>query len=362
MVVQYKDELKSHIKQGLKNKLFSGVAIGVCSLDHSGKTRRTFLYNGYTEPINKKYRIHEQTFFDLASLTKPIVTTTSILHLIQTKVIDWQERLDSLLSVHANKEQKNITLSHLLSHCSGLPAHRAYGELFKASSHEKMKEAVLNHLLQEKLYGLPGSITEYSDLGYILLGYIVERKTGRYLDDFWQNRIAEPFRIKEGFIFSKNVDRGPKKYVATARYPQSNKPVCGIVNDDNCRLMGGVAGHAGLFGNLESVLLFCEKLMKLFLGKEKIDIFSNSLLQKALTKGNSTWTCGFDTPSVNGPVTGNVFSDNSYGHLGYTGTSLWMDMKKGCSVVILTNRVLFDTPKEKINTFRRLVHQTVLGR
>jgi len=362
MAVQFKEMIQSYIEEGLKNKLFSGAAVGVCSLDHSGKSEQTVLYGGYTEPIEKKYYVHEKTLFDLASLTKPIVTATSILHLLQTKVVEWQERLGSLLSVPINKEQEKITLSHLLSHCSGLPAHRAYNELLEADNHKLMKEAVLNHILQEKPHGLPGSITEYSDLGYILLGCIVENKTGMNLDVFWQNRIAESFGIKRGLLYTKNVDRGPDKCVATAWHPRSNKPVCGIVNDDNCRVMGGVAGHAGLFGNMERVLLFCEKIMKLFLGKEEIDVFSNSLLRKALTKGNSTWTSGFDTPSVNGPVTGNAFSDKSFGHLGYTGTSLWMDMENGVSVVILTNRILFETPKEKINDFRRIVHQTVLGK
>ncbi len=362
MDVQYKDEIKRHIGEGLRNKLFSGAAVGVCSLDHSGKTERTVQYDGYTEPNEKKYTIHEKTLFDLASLTKPIVTATSILHLIHTNMVGWQERLGSLLSIHSNKEQENIKLLHLLSHSSGLPAHRAYDKLFDLDNGKQMKEAVLNHILQEKLHGPPGSITEYSDLGYILLGSIIEKKTGMNLDDFWQNRIAESFGIKKGLFYSKNVERGPQKCVATAWYPRSNKPVCGVVNDNNCRVMGGVAGHAGLFGNLDCVLLFCEKLMKVFLGKEKIDVFSNSLLQKALTKGDSTWTCGFDTPSVNGPVTGNVFSQKSFGHLGYTGTSLWMDMERRISVVILTNRILFDAPKERINTFRRTVHQTVLGK
>ncbi len=356
-----KEKIKRQIHQALEINLFSGAAVGFCRINQKGKISRKLIYGGYTEKNDQKNPVSSEILFDLASLTKPIVTVSSILHLLYSGLIDWQDNIESLLSTPVSKEKKKITLEKLLSHCSGLPAHRPYYDIFNKKKEGGVKEKITQHILTDKLIATPGLKTEYSDLGYILLGNIIEKKTETSLDEMWKRKIAPGYSLEDKIIFLKNREIGPEKCVATAVNVKTGKSVCGIVNDDNCRIMGGVAGHAGLFGTLDGVLLFCEKVIKQYTEQETSSLYSYDILQKALKKGASTWTCGYDTPSSSGSVTGKYFSKSSFGHLGFTGTSFWMDMAKRVAVVILTNRVLMETSKDEINDFRKTIHNSVMG-
>jgi len=354
-------EAKKYIITSLNNKLFSGAAVGFSKYDNSGDFKRCLTYDGFTENIEKQYPVKRDIFFDLASLTKPLTTVLCILNLISEGKIHWQERLSSLLSQRVNQNKTDITLYQLLTHSSGFPAYRPYYKKLKQYHYNKAKKKIIDCILDEKLEYLPGRKTIYSDLGYILLGHIIESKTGEKIDEFWERTIAKSFHLKKKILYLKNSVLGPDKCVATSIGSSASQPVTGIVNDDNCRVMGGIAGHAGLFGTLEGVLSICEKLFKQYENICVYDTYANSVLREALSRrSESSWVCGFDTPSIYNSVAGQYFSRKSFGHLGYTGTSFWIDMKKGIIVVVLTNRVYMKTSKERMNQFRRVIHNKIM--
>lgn len=345
----------------LNNEIFSGVAVGVSTLAKSGKNKRFLKYAGFTESVNLKNPISQDILFDLSSLTKPLATVLCTLNLINEGVVDWQEKLDSLLCTKVDQTKKEITLYHLLSHCSGLPAHKPYYERIQHGDYRLAQQQIINSILNERLESSPGEKRIYSDLGYILLGHIIEKKTGESFDEFWKRKIVAPFHLNKKLMFLKNCDLGPEQCVATSVDPVSSKPVCGRVNDDNCRIMGGVAGHAGLFGTLDGVVSICEEIVKEYKNLSSCSAYSNSILRKALTReSRSTWLCGFDTPAVLNSSAGQYFSKKSVGHLGYTGASFWMDMGKGIIVVVLTNRVYMKTSKERMNSFRKTIHNIIM--
>lgn len=353
--------IKEYILSALNNEMFSGVAVGISTLTKSGNFERFLTYAGFTESVKLKYPINKDILFDLASLTKPLATVLCTLNLINEGIVDWREKLDSLLCGNVDQRKKEITLYHLLSHSSGLPAYKPYYERIRHGDYTLGQQQIINFILKEHLERRPGQTRKYSDLGYILLGHIIEKKSGERFDEFWKRKIADPFHLNKKLIFLKNRDLGAEQCVATSVDPVSLKPVCGIVNDDNCRIMGGVAGHAGLFGTLDGVVSICEEIVKEYKDLSSCGAYTNSILRKALTrKSHSTWLCGFDTPSVQNSSAGQYFSKKSVGHLGYTGTSFWVDMEKGIIVVVLTNRVYMKTSKERMNNFRKTIHNIIM--
>ncbi len=355
-------EIKRHIVTSLNKRIFSGAAVGFSKREKGGKFKRFTTYCGHTaSDIFSKDEVKKETLFDLASLTKPLVTTLCILHLLYKGTIQWNEKLNSLLSKDVGADKTEITLHQLLSHSAGLPAHRPYHKYLKTFDAHLVKEAMIQRILNEPTVYLPGSKNIYSDLGYILLGNIIEIKTGRALNEFWREIIAGPLDLQKDLLFLKNKDVGPEKCVATILDKHSSRPVYGIVNDDNCRIIGGVSGHAGLYGTLRGVLSICELLLNQCEERVSFQAYSNAYLIKALTRlPQTTWVCGFDTPSSENSVTGKYFSESSFGHLGYTGTSFWIDREKKVIVAVLTNRVYMKTTKEQMNNFRKNIHDRIM--
>jgi len=360
-MVSLKIEVEKYLKLASKDNLFTGSAVGWSQLANNGKSSKFFAYEGYSDNSEFKTDVTKDILFDLASLTKPLVTVLCILTLINDGLIDWLDDLSSLLSVGVDKDKEKISIINLLGHSSGLPAHIAFYNTIKNKDYYLVRKEIIKRILAIGLEYNPGSKTIYSDLGYMLLGHIIEEKSGETLDEFWQRRIADKLGLASKLQFLKNGTIGPLACVATSLDSFSKKPVAGIVNDDNCRIMGGISGHAGLFGTLEGVLSICESILKHYKEMEIFPAYHNSLLKKAITtRGNSTWVCGFDTPSVNNSVAGQYVSPKSFGHLGYTGTSFWIDIEKSVVIVILTNRTYTNTPKEKINLLRTDIHNLIM--
>jgi len=360
-MISVKRQIEQYLLTSLNNNIFSGAAVGCSTLKKRCDFKRILTYIGFTENEEKKYVVDKNILFDLASLTKPLATVLCTLNLINEGVVNWQEKLSSLLSRKVDEQKAEITLFHLLSHCSGLPAYRPYYQQIKDGYYEQGKKKIVESILAEPLVADPGQKSIYSDLGYILLGQIIETKSGQKINEFWQRIIGDSFHLSNKICYLKNNDLGPERCVATTINPVTLKPVCGIVNDDNCRIMGGVAGHAGLFGTLEGVVSICEKLIEQSKEISTCTAYSNELLKKTFKKRPlSTWTCGFDTPSIRDSLAGQYFSEKSVGHLGFTGTSFWIDLEKSIVVVVLTNRVYMKTPNERMNTFRKNIHNIIM--
>ncbi|GAB4339096.1 MAG: hypothetical protein Kow0089_11640 [Desulfobulbaceae bacterium] len=307
----------------------------------------------------------EETYFDLASLTKPLCTTPAILHMAEVKNISLDQTIDSFFTEYNARFLKNITLHHLLSHTSGLPSYRPYFKKFEPVQESTNRKRLLDIILSEKLTAEPGEKGIYSDLGFILLGEIFERVTGWKLQTFFVENIAgQTDKGKEVHFFALDtqIERALiKKTAATQVCPWRGKLLQGEVDDEHCWLMNGVAGHAGLFGTIRGVLEQTATILKQWLGVEKSRLYSNESLQKALVPkpGRANRTLGFDMPLPEGSSAGRYISERSVGHLGFTGTSFWIDPEREATVVLLTNRVHPDRNNEKIKEYRPWFHDEV---
>ena len=354
----FKRRLGTAIDLYIKEKVFPGAAIGISYLVEGEFQRATFCYGKIDDSENL---VDTNTFYDLASLTKPLVTVFSILALIEEKKIGWNEKLDSLLSQSIPKDKKNISLLNLMSHSSGLPAHRKYYLSLSTIPPEERKKEIIDAIAKEELLYKNGEKNIYSDLGYILLGNIIEKKSGMGMEEFWNKKIINPINLQNTLFFPKNKKSTGIIFASTGYCSDINKNLYGTVHDDNCRFMGGVAGHAGLFGTVEGVLAFSENIVKGYSDWYKHPSFSNTNLRKVLERQpHSEWALGFDTPHPETSSSGRYFSFPSVGHLGFTGTSFWIDLKRKIAIVFLTNRVFYGVENEKIKTVRPQVHNLIM--
>lgn len=352
-------ELDNLIISALNNDIFPCAAVAFTQWN--GKNYDCFNKKyGYAQLIPDKRILKKNDFFDLASLTKAITTVPLVLYLIEKKSIQLDTRLSDIFFT-CPKDKRAISIRQLLSHSSGLPAYREYfKELIKIPLKER-KENLLKKILNEKLDSEPGTGEDYSDLGFILLGFIIEKVTGKELDVLAENNIYNHLKLQNDLFFpgiNKNKDKG---YVCTEKCIWEQKMLCGLVHDDNCRAVGGVTGHAGLFGTLNGVIKFTESLLDQWQGRAEHPAYGNTLLRQAMSrKKRATWTLGFDTPSIKGSSSGNYFSKESVGHLGFTGTSFWIDPQKDCIAILLTNRVHPNRDNWKIKEFRPLFHDILM--
>ncbi len=354
------EQLVNLFVTSLNDNVFSGASLGYLLLKDEGSEQSVSHY-GKTDCMDTSLPVDGVTFFDLASLTKPLVTVLSVLALLDEGKVRLEENLESLIGFEVPSDKRNITLRQLISHSSGLPAHRPYYEKLLDYPLKERKEKITQWIIQENLLYKPGSNNIYSDLDYILLGCIIERKSARNLEKYWRQKILAPLNLEEYFYFSGKQISSHRKFAATGMCPWSNKLLCGTVHDDNCRAMGGVAGHAGLFGTVEGVLLLCEKLIMCSRDASSLSFSGNGLLNNLLNKKrNNRWIMGFDTPSKPYSSSGTYFSEKSVGHLGFTGTSFWIDLEEGIIIVFLSNRVLLLNGKQKIQEFRPKLHDTIM--
>jgi CubicO group peptidase (beta-lactamase class C family) len=328
---------------------------------------RGFFSGGVTRYDQYGLNVDTSTLFDLASLTKPLCTTLSTLSLIAAGKIHWHDTYLTFLDSVLVPRNKQITIQEILHHSSGLPAYKPYFMEFEPQASRENILPVLCKILDEPLVYPSGTTCLYSDLGFILLGHIIERIAEQSLDQFYRQQILEPLELTNhlGFVpLNQYSGKEKTKIAATENCPWRQTIVQGEVDDEHCWLMGGVAGHAGLFGTAEGVLRLCECLLDCWQGRANHSAFPNDLLRYALQRINSTdsWCLGFDTPSPGQSSSGRYFSPRSVGHLGFTGTSFWIDPERDLIVVLLTNRVHPSRKNIKIKEFRPFFHDFVSER
>jgi CubicO group peptidase (beta-lactamase class C family) len=363
MYVKFKNsmekELDRCLERALADKVTPGAVVGFAQVGYKPFIRSY----GYTENLTERYRVDNNTVFDLASLTKPLVTVVSILTLVAEKRINLQSTLTDLLPENEiPTDKKNITLWQLMAHCSGLPAHKNYYTQLLGIAIPERKTFLVNKILAEEIEYPTGTQHVYSDLGYMLLGVIIEQQTGKKLEEYYKDNVVNVIGLQEKLFFPPNGKYlSVKNCAATEVCPWSHTLLAGIVHDDNCRVLGGVAGHAGLFGTAEGVLGLCSFLGSIWQGIEHTEMFSRDLLREVMTRiGRSNWTCGFDTPSGNVSSSGRFFKYPSVGHLGFTGTSFWIDLVRGVSIVLLTNRVHLSRKNIQIRNLRPQIHDILM--
>jgi CubicO group peptidase (beta-lactamase class C family) len=316
------------------------------------------------------------TIFDLASLTKPIVTATSLMLLAAEGRVDLDDPVAKVLPPFGERGKEAVTIRSLLTHTSGLKPWRPFHEALLERERKKgerllgtpaAKEAVLERIYRGALVHEPGEAAVYGDLDFILLGAIVEAVSGLALDDFAASRIFAPLGMNDT-RFVRIGDGAPelpdalrRRFAATENCPWRGRVLWGEVHDPNAWAMGGVAGHAGLFSTADDVMRFALAVIDTWHGRS--DVFPREWLVRFLTKNDvpagTTWALGWDTPTPGASSAGQHFSPTSVGHLGFTGTSLWIDLEREAAVVMLTNRVHLVAKRSKFE-LRAIVHDLVM--
>ncbi|MCF6289492.1 MAG: serine hydrolase [Desulfobacterales bacterium] len=359
--------LEKLFEQAAKEGVFSGAAVGVQKGLGRGRKKYTAVY-GKSSSAPRAKKVSPGSFFDLASLTKPLGTTLAVLCLIKEGKTTLCQRLTALLDEGVPGGKEDITLWQLLNHCSGLPAHRPYYEKMGGMGQEKARKKIYSMILKEPLAAVPGTRAIYSDLGFMLLGRIIEKKSGKTLADYLADRVMTPLGLEKKIFFSGTEGSGNNNpgagFVATRYCSRRHRVICGEVDDNNAAVMGGTAGHAGLFGDIEGVLALTSHLLEMWHQQNEHPGFSNQELacffERKKEIPGSSWALGFDTPSFTGSSSGRFLSAKSVGHLGFTGTSFWIDYKKELVMVLLTNRVHPGGDNSLIRSFRPLFHDTVV--
>ncbi len=305
------------------------------------------------------------TVFDLASLTKPIATATALMLLVEADMVGLDAPVATYLAAYRHSNPDSPTLRQLLSHCSGLPAWRPYYRGIDPTwAPVDRRRAMYAAVHGERLLARPGTTVQYSDAGFILLGELVETVTGRPLDEFCRQEIFAALHL-EGVGF-RHLAPPPQaanmQFASTESCPWRGRVLDGEVHDENAWIMDGVSGHAGLFATGQQVWRFAQGLLDALHGGSWL--VSTPTLRTFTTRQGipegSTWALGWDTPTPGKSSAGRYFSPTAIGHLGYTGTSLWIDPTQRVIVVLLTNRIHPSRQREGIRAFRPLIHDAVM--
>ncbi|MGA6924411.1 MAG: serine hydrolase domain-containing protein, partial [Desulfosarcina sp.] len=262
----------------------------------------------------------------------------------------------------AGSDKAGITIRQLLTHRSGLPAHRLFYMTLKSLAPQVRKAAVLDLLKQTPLACRPGQTTVYSDLGFMLLCRVVEAAAGSSLDRIVKEHIYGPMGLDDLFFVDlAGGQRFDGSFAATELCPVRNRLLCGEVHDDNAWFVGGVDGHAGLFGTAEAVFRLLRRLVVDCRGDAAASFFSKRVLSEVF-HGTAArpLPLGFDRPALQGSSAGRHFSANTIGHLGFTGVSFWMDLDKDACVILLTNRVHPTRWNAGLTRFRPRIHDRIM--
>lgn len=325
---------------------------------------------GFAALRPRKIRMTRATIFDLASLTKPVATTAAVMRLMDRSALALEDAVSRFIPEFSDGEKDRVTVRQLLNHSSGLRAWEPFYKEVVAEGRRRpgfvgspaAKRLVLDRIHRSRLVYRPGTKSLYSDLGFILLGELVERVGGLSLDRFCRNEIFRPLGMKQTFYIKTGAERRGR-FAAAERSDWRKKIVTGQAHDDNAYVMGGVAGHAGLFGTATDLNRFARIILESLHGRDTF--IPRKIVETFVTRQTtpgSSWALGWDTPSDSPPSpssSGRFFSPRSFGHLGYTGASLWIDPEQDLTVVLLTNRVHPTSRNIRIRTFRPLIHDLV---
>ncbi len=362
-IYSFNSKIYDVFQGAISKKVFPGAAYGI-SVGRPEERITLCETPGFCDYEGKK-KVSPETFYDLASLSKPLATVLSLLCLCKDGKVKATDRLVDFFPAPADPEKGKITIGQLLSHASGLPAHREYYRILLSLPRQERKERLLALLMEEPLVCEPGTRSLYSDLGFMLLGLLVEKLSGESLENFYRKKVLTPLGLAMSIRFGPLPEGGGGEMsIAPGEYCQVRKKVLvGEVGDENAFALGGVAGHAGLFGTITGVQALVLHLLDQWQGREEHPNYLGSDLRFFLRRAavpESTWALGFDTPSAVSSSAGSHLSPFSIGHLGYSGTSFWIDPARELAMVLLSNRVHPRRDNEQIKQFRPLFHNLVV--
>jgi len=341
--------LDTLMRRAVRDSVFPGASLAV--VQH-GKTVFHRSYGHFTyDP--KSVPADTSTIYDAASLTKAVVTTSIVMQLAERDSLDIHAPVSRYRPEFASNGKGRITIEQLMRHQSGLRAHTYFAEscttpddLFRAIDHDSLAYA-------------PCTKTVYSDLNFMLLGNIVETLTGKSLASNFRARFSAPLGMRSTMFTPEPCYRNRIAPTGEDGIWKLDRPRP-LVNDQNAALVGGVSGHAGLFTTTGDL----DRLVRMLMNGGELDgrrYIKASTIRTFLKKGDAPRALGWDlvTPG-GGSSAGERFSASSWGHLGFTGTSIWVDPKRELAVILLSNRVWPSPDNIKIRKFRPLLHNTVV--
>jgi CubicO group peptidase (beta-lactamase class C family) len=335
--------LSGLLERGVAQKLFTCASLALGERD--GVTFEKHI--GYLRPPHS-HPASQDAIFDLASLTKPLAMASSAVLLAQRQRLRLSDKLSRFFSLPSHAPLRAVTLRHLITHTSGLPAWSAFYK------EHPSKEDIVSAVLRTPLESAVGERYRYSDLGIILLGVVVEKVSGESLADFAEREIFQPLGMTETRF------RPPpsllSRVVPTEFDKRLRRHVRGVVHDENARAMGGVSGHAGLFSTARDVTKFCLALLN-----DRGGLFSKKtlrlLMENQIADVGGGSSCGWFTPP-NPMLPGlDAMPPSAFGHTGFTGTSVVILPEQKKFLVLLTNRVYYGRDTPQFYELRRQIYR-----
>jgi len=336
------------LKQGIAEKAFPGASLAVTQgkdlLALAGVGH--FTYDPGAEPVD------EGTVYDLASVSKAVATTTIAMMLHEQRKLRLDMPVQAAIPEFGGSDPRRelVTIRMLLTHTSGLPA---YLRLFEQA---KDLDRLVEIAFRAPLAADPGSRADYSDIGFIILGELLSRLVGEPLDSLCGKQIFKPLGM-HNTAYNPPLSWKPHIPPTVEDISFRKRIVRGEVHDENASILRGVAGHAGLFATAYDIARFAHCMLNggaPILQRETVQLFTT---HDVSTPG--PYALGWDTPTAPSQ-SGKYFSPAAYGHLGYTGTSLWIDPERQLSVTLLTNRTWPNGTSDKIKTVRPAFHDAIL--
>jgi len=342
-------EIDRTVRAAIRDSAFPGaqLAVGVEGRLVYTKTFGTMTYGPESAAIT------QNSLFDLASLTKVFATTAAAMMLVEKGEIELDDPVGDYLPAFDEGEKAAITIRHLLTHTSGFPPFRRFF-LFCSNASE-----ALDSIYATPLVATPGDTTIYSDLGMITMGKVVEQVSGLGLDEYLRQEFYLPLGMAST-MFRPPASLAerivPTEYDSLWRHAL----VRGVVHDENAALLGGVAGHAGLFSTASDLAVFVQMLLNegVYAGHRYLS--SGTIRQFIGSRPEQRRFLGWDFRSPVGSSSGSLFSARAFGHTGFTGTSVWVDPERRLFVVFLTNRVHPTRANRRIYDVRPTVHDTII--
>jgi CubicO group peptidase (beta-lactamase class C family) len=322
---------------------------------------------GARQLVPRKLPVFHDTLFDVASITKAAVTSVLAMREVGAGRVALETPVVELLPEFEGADRANVTVRQLLSHSSGLPAHRPFWR--QAADAPSERRAISLLAAREPLEYPTGTRAVYSDLGFIVLGWLLERVSGERLDVLAHKQIVAPLGLASTtFMSLSEPDErarvlGDRSIAATQLCPERHRVLIGEVDDLNAMAMGGIAGHAGLFSTAAELSDIASALCRAWRG-DGAGLVERDVVRTFWSPSGiagSTWRLGWDGPATTGSQVGTRFSRAGVGHLGFTGCSLWIDPAREAWIVMLSNRVHPAIPSDdRFKRFRPALHDAIV--
>lgn len=350
------------LSQAVQEKITPGAVVGVWTGKEDDRT--FFLSMGNRRWIPSPQPVELETVYDLASVSKIVMTSTIVAHLVDRGWIRFSTRVKSILPGFPYPE---VQISHLLSHTAGCVWWKPYYESIRAAfpgtplenvSINERQMLMKKFVLSTPMEARPLERVVYSDVSFLILGFLIEEVLQSSLKKSAESLVFRPMNLNQTLIIETNKSPATgciENVAATEECPWRGGVIQGQVHDDNAWSMGGYGGHAGVFSTASDVLKWFKQIQSGFLNRDTL----NAIMTEVPYPQGAKRTLGWDMPSGDLPGAGQLFSKNSIGHNGFTGTSFWFDPNRDLAVVLLSNRVHPTRDQALFRKLRSQIHDAI---